>query len=96
VQETLAHVKKSYEANSDLSACTSVPSHGWVVRERRQRRERETHKGTAQHTVVEDKGDGLDDKAISRIMTEVQEAHPGVKFEAQDANRSISVRERQT
>lgn len=94
MQETLAHIKKSYEANSDLSACTSVPAHGWVERERRERRARETRKGTAHHAVVEDKGDGLDDKAVLRIMTEVQEAHPGVKFEAQDANRSIIVRTR--
>ena len=92
MQETLAYIKKSYEANSDLSACTSVPAHGWVERERRAHRERETRKGPTHHAVVEDTGDGIDDKAISRIITEVQEAHPGVKFEAQDANRSIIVR----
>ncbi|KAF3002034.1 hypothetical protein E8E13_008771 [Curvularia kusanoi] len=87
MQDTLAHITKSYEANPDLSASTSVPSHGWSARERR---ERESRKGFAQHAVVDDKSDGLDTEIVSRVMTEVQGAHPDVRFEAQDTNRSIT------
>lgn len=88
MQGTLAHVKKSYEANPDLSASTSVPSNGWIERESR---ERETRKGIAQHRVAEDNGDGLDGETISRITLEVQETQPNVKFETSDENRSITV-----
>lgn len=85
----LAHTKKSYQANSDLSTSTSVPSSGWIDRERR---ERESRKGNGQHTAVEDHGDSLDNEQISRIVAEVQEGQPNVKFEAQNDNHNIIVR----
>ncbi|KAF2633721.1 hypothetical protein BU25DRAFT_11720 [Macroventuria anomochaeta] len=87
VQEMLAHTKKSYEANPDLSTSTSVPSHGWIERERR---ERESRKGNGKHTAVENQGDRLDSEKISRIIAEIQEAQPNVKLEAQNDNRSIT------
>ena len=89
MQEMLAHTKKSYEANPDLSTSASVPSHGWIERERR---ERESRKGNGQHAAVEDQGDRLDNEKISRIIAQVQEAQPSIKLEAQNDNRSITVR----
>jgi len=84
----LAHVKKSYESNPDLSTSTSVPSHGWLERERR---EREARKRNGEHTAVEDQGGSLDNDKIMRIMAEVQEVQSNVKFQAQNDNTSIVV-----
>lgn len=87
VQETLAHTKKSYQANPDLSTCTSIPAHGWIARERR---ERELRTGNGQHTTVDDKGDKLDNEKISHTVAKVQEAHPDVKFEVDPDNHTIT------
>ena len=88
VQEMLAHTKKSYEADQDLSASTSVPAHGWVERERR---ERESHKGNGARIAVEDQGDKLDDERLAQTVAQVKEAHANVKMELQSDNRSITV-----
>lgn len=85
----LAHVKRSYESNQDLSASTAVPSHGWIERERR---EREVRKGTIQHADVEDKVEKLDTETLSRVLADVHGTQSSVKFEIQDDNRSINVR----
>lgn len=84
----LVHSKKSYEANPDLSASTSVPSHGWIERERR---ERESRKGYGEHTAVEDQSDSLEDGRISQIVTQIKDAHPNVKLDLQNDNPSIIV-----
>jgi hypothetical protein len=88
VQEMLAHTKKSYEANRDLSASTSVPSHGWTERERR---ERESRKGNGARIAVEDQSDKLDDERLPQIVAQVKEAHANIKLELQNDNRSITV-----
>ncbi|KAH6616732.1 hypothetical protein C7974DRAFT_51087 [Boeremia exigua] len=88
VQEILAHTRKSYETNTDLSSSISIPSHGWIERERR---ERESRKGNGQHTAVEDHGDNLDNETILRIVAEIQKAQPNVNIEAQNDNRSIVI-----
>ncbi|KAF1365287.1 hypothetical protein EJ07DRAFT_96182 [Lizonia empirigonia] len=85
VQDILAHARKSYEANSDLSTCTSVPAYGWVERENR---ERGSLKGNREHVAVEDQIDSLDEERISQIIAEVQEAHPNIKLELQDDGHS--------
>ncbi|KAF1932900.1 uncharacterized protein M421DRAFT_252068 [Didymella exigua CBS 183.55] len=89
VQETLAHTKKSFEANQDLAACVSVPSHGWIERARR---ERESHKSPGENTAVEDHSNRLDDETISRIIADIQGTQPNVKLQAHDGNRCITVR----
>lgn len=68
--------------------CTSVPSFGWVERERR---ERESRKGNGEHTAVEDQSDNLNEERMSHVIAEVQKAHPDVKLEPQDNSRSITV-----
>lgn len=88
MQETLARVRRSYEVNSDLSASTAVSSFGWTERERR---ERESRKGTTQHVAVEDKVERLDTEALSRILAEIHGAQSNVKLEIQDDGRSITV-----
>ncbi|KAJ8117847.1 hypothetical protein OPT61_g1048 [Boeremia exigua] len=88
VQEMLAHTRKSYEANPDLSASTSVPSHGWIERERR---ERESRKSNGQHTATEDHTDRLTDEKISRIVAEIKEAQPYLKLETQNNNNNIMI-----
>jgi hypothetical protein len=89
IQEMFAHTKKSYDANQDLAACASIPSHGWVERERR---ERESHKRHGENTAVEDHGNELDDETISRIIAEVQSAQPNIKLQAHNDSRCITVR----
>lgn len=89
VQEMLAHTKKSFEANPDLAACISVPSHGWIERECR---ERESHRSPGEHIAVEGHSNRLDDETMSRIITEVQGAQPNVKLQAQKDNHCITVR----
>ncbi|KAJ4412277.1 hypothetical protein N0V91_000748 [Didymella pomorum] len=86
VQETLAHTKKSFDANSDLTACASVPSYGWIERERQ---EHESHKGPGEHTTVEDHSNRLDDETVSCIVAEFQGTQPNIKLQAQDDKRSI-------
>jgi hypothetical protein len=85
----LTHAKKSLETNPDLAACASVPSHGWVERERR---ERELRKGNGEHAPANDQNYTLNDEDISRITTDFQKAHPNIKLEIQDNNRSLTVR----
>lgn len=84
-----AHTKKSFEADQDLAACASVPSYGWIERERR---ERESHKGSGENAAVEDDSNKLDDETISRIVAEVQGTQPNIKLQAQNDNRCITVR----
>ena len=84
----LAHTKKSYEANQDFSTSTSVPSHGWIERERR---ERESRKGNGAHTATEDQNNILDDQRISQTVKEVKGAHPNIKLDLASDNRSITV-----
>ena len=83
-----AHARKSQEANPDLSTSTSVPSHGWVERERR---ERESRKGSGEHTTVEDQSHNLNDEEISVINKEFQVAHPNIKLETQNGGHSMTV-----
>ncbi|KAF9697350.1 hypothetical protein EKO04_004859 [Ascochyta lentis] len=87
VQGMLEHARKSYEANPDLSACTFVPAHGWVERERR---ENDARKGDGEQTSTEGQSDTLDDERISLVVAEVQKAHPSVKLETYDDNRGIT------
>lgn len=84
----LAHTKKSYEANQDFSTSTSVPSHGWIERERR---ERESRKGNGSHTATEDQSNILDDQRISQTVEEVKGAHPNIEMDLASDNRSITV-----
>ncbi|KAF3036054.1 hypothetical protein E8E12_005036 [Didymella heteroderae] len=86
VQDILAHTKKSFEANQDLAACASVPSYGWIERERR---ERESHKGPGENTAIEDHSTKLDDETISRVIAEAEGTQPNIKLQAQNDNRCI-------
>ncbi|KAF3048884.1 hypothetical protein E8E11_005483 [Didymella keratinophila] len=86
VQETLAHTKRSFEANQDLAACASVPSHGWIERERR---ERESRKGCGENTAIENHSNKLDDETVSRIVKEFQMAQPTIKLQAKNDNHCI-------
>jgi hypothetical protein len=88
VQEMLVHARNSLEANSDLSTSASVPSYGWIERERR---EREAHKGNGEHIAAEDQSDTLNDEDISRITVHFRKAHPSIKLDVQDDNCSITV-----
>jgi hypothetical protein len=87
MQSTLEHVKESFGANADLSESVSIPSHGWVERARKAKESSES-KGSES---LEDVGATLTDEDISRIVVEFCKAHPDLKVEAQDDNRSISV-----
>jgi len=88
MQEILEHVKDSLKANPDLSESVSVPSHGWVEREKKAR---ESTKSTGSES-VEDTGATLTNEDISRIVVEFHKSHPNLKLETKDDNSSISVR----
>lgn len=89
VQETLRRAERSLAANADLSASVSLPSHGWVERERR---EREAKKGLKKgRESVEDMGAVLGEADVLQIVAEFRKAHPNIRLDAQDDGRSISV-----
>lgn len=88
VQEILAHTKKSFDADQDLAACASVPSYGWIERERR---ERELQKGPSEKTAAEDQSNELDDEMISRVIAEVQGTQPNITLQVQSDIQCIIV-----
>lgn len=85
----LAHARKSLDSNADLSACVSVPFHGWVERERR---ERESRKGPGECSPSEDHISTLSNEDISRIAVDFQKAHPNIKLGTRDDHRGFTVR----
>lgn len=88
IQHAFEHVRKSFAANADLSECVSIPSHGWVERERKAK---ESTKNTGGER-VEDATAKLSDEDISRIIVEFRKTHPNLKLETHDDDRTISVR----
>jgi hypothetical protein len=87
MQSAFEHVKQSFAVNTDLSECVSIPSHGWIERERKAK-ESTKSKGSES---VEDLGATLSDEEFSRIVVEFGKIHPNLKLETQDNDRSISV-----
>ncbi|KAF1947914.1 hypothetical protein EJ02DRAFT_440078 [Clathrospora elynae] len=88
IQSTFAHVKKSFDANADLSESASIPSYGWTERAQRAKDSKKSKGGES----VEDLGATLTDEAIGGIVVEFRKTHPNIKLETQDDNRSISTR----
>lgn len=75
-------------ANSDLSASASIPTYGWVARERRTHQAKDgSHKDK-----TEEVGNVLSDEEISQIIIEFRKTYPNVKLETHDDNRQIKVR----
>ncbi|KAI2475355.1 Med27 domain containing protein [Pyrenophora tritici-repentis] len=87
MQNILNHAKESFKGNPDLTESVSVPSHGWVERERKAKKSTKTK---SEH--VEDAGAILTDEEISRIVIEFRKSHPNLKLETTDDNTSISTR----
>ena len=87
LQSTFEHVKQSFDANPDLSESVSIPSHGWIERER------EAKKSTSRtrSDKVEDSGAIFTDSDVSRVVAEFRNAHPNLKVEMSDDNHSIHV-----
>lgn len=88
IQDTFDHIKKSFAANADLSACSSIPSYGWCERERHIRETKQSKKSDD----AEDYNTSLTYEDVPRILVEFQKAHPKIKLETQEDNGSISVR----
>ncbi|KAL1800885.1 hypothetical protein ACET3X_001227 [Alternaria dauci] len=88
MQGIFEHVKQSFSANADLSECVSVTSHGWVERARKAKASAKS-KGRES---VDDAGATLTDADISRIVVDFRKAHPNLKVEAQDDDRTIHMR----
>lgn len=80
VQSTFEHVKQSFDANADLSESVSIPSHGWV------QREREANKSTSKSRSdsVEDPATILTDGDIARVVAEFRKTHPDLELEMND------------
>jgi hypothetical protein len=87
MQETFEHVKKSFSANADLSARTSVPSHGWVDKHRKAQ---ELQKGQRDEG-PEEAGTALTDEDFVRIVDEFHNTYPNIKLKTQEGNRTIAV-----
>jgi hypothetical protein len=87
MQSTFEHVKQSFGANADLSESVAIPSHGWVERARKTK---ESKKSQGKDN-LEDAGAILTDEDISRIVVDFRKAHPNLKVEMRDDDRSISV-----
>ncbi|KAH7380623.1 mediator complex subunit 27-domain-containing protein [Pyrenochaeta sp. MPI-SDFR-AT-0127] len=86
-QGVFEHVKKSIGANADLAASASIPSSGWVERERR---ERAVKNGGARTENMEEAGDTVTDEDISQIIVDFRKNFPKVKLETQDDNNTVS------
>jgi hypothetical protein len=88
MQATFEHVKDSFGANADLSARTSVPSHGWVDK---QRKAQELQKGVRDERPEESVAT-LTDEEFLRIVQEFHETYPDIKLKTPEGNRIITVR----
>ncbi|KAF1842484.1 uncharacterized protein K460DRAFT_409892 [Cucurbitaria berberidis CBS 394.84] len=87
-QRTLEQVKLSLTKNADLAASASIPSHGWVERERREG----VLKKENRSETVEDFGNILTDEDIAGIVVGFQKTYTNIKLETRDENCSISTR----
>ncbi|KAF1921057.1 mediator complex subunit 27-domain-containing protein [Ampelomyces quisqualis] len=84
-QLVFEHAKKSFAANTDLSASKSTPSHGWTEREK----ERSTKRNNSSESLDESRSNSATED-VPQILVEFQKAHPSIKLETQDDNRTIS------
>jgi hypothetical protein len=86
-QIVFEHTKKSFAANADLSASKSIPSYGWTEREKK---ERTVKRNSSSESADETRANSaLED--VPQILVEFQKAHPSIKLETPDDNRTISV-----
>ncbi|KAI4647578.1 uncharacterized protein J4E78_008893 [Alternaria triticimaculans] len=88
LQSTFEHVKQSLGANADLSESVSIPSHGWTERARKAKESAKNQGGDNK----EDTGAIVTDEDIERIVVEFRKAHPNLKVETNDEDRSIQTR----
>jgi len=86
-QNLFEHSRKSLTTNADLSASTSIPSHGWTERERRQY---QAKKNSGDES-ADESGATLTNEEVLRIISEVQETWPSSKVDIQDDMYTISV-----
>lgn len=84
-QNVFEHTRKSLVANTDLSASTSIPSHGWTERERKARKSKKDNHVERTDEVT------LTDANVTRLIGEVKQAWPSLKVESQENNHIISV-----
>jgi hypothetical protein len=85
-QLVFEHTKKSFASNADLSASKSIPSHGWIEREKK---ERTVKRSNSSEGADENRDATLED--VSQVLVEFQKAHPNIKLDTQDNNRTITV-----
>ncbi|KAI4657134.1 uncharacterized protein J4E79_007750 [Alternaria viburni] len=88
VQSTFEHAKQSLSANADLSESVSIPSHGWAERARKAKESTKSQGGENK----EDTGAIVTDEDIERIVVEFRKAHPNLKVDTHDEDRSIQTR----
>jgi hypothetical protein len=86
-QKIFAHTTKSFATNTDLSASASTPAYGWIEREQKENKAKESsRRGSEDHNSTI-----LSDEDISQIIVDFQKTHPNIKLDLQDENRTISV-----
>jgi hypothetical protein len=87
MQSVFEHTKKSLAANTDLSASMSIPSCGWIEREKKERGANQSSRSES----MEESGTGLTDEEVAQLLGVFQKTHPTIKLATQDDNRTIIV-----
>jgi hypothetical protein len=88
IQAMFEHTRKSLAANTDLSASSAMPAHGWTEREKK---ERESQKNNCSES-TDDGSTALTDDDVARIVTDFQKSNPSMKLEMSDDGRTMTVR----
>lgn len=86
MEKIFEHTKKSQSANADFSAATSVPDHGWVAREKRERKSRDGARSEPVERTV-----SLTHEDIASAVLELQKSQPAVKLTLLEDKESISI-----
>lgn len=90
IQSIFEHTKKSQTENADLSAGASIPGHGWIERERK---ERDTNtKDGGKSTITEETEAILSAGDLTRIVEEFHKTHPNIQLDREDNDHIIKVR----
>ncbi|KAF2025274.1 hypothetical protein EK21DRAFT_76811 [Setomelanomma holmii] len=86
IQSIFEHTGKSYAENGDLSASRSIPSHGWIEREKKERESKKSSRSDSADSGIAT----LTDKDITRIAEEFRKTYPSIILDVQAEIDTIS------
>ncbi|KAH7077987.1 hypothetical protein BKA63DRAFT_276557 [Paraphoma chrysanthemicola] len=85
IQKAFEYTNQSYAENMDLTESRSIPAHGWIEREKKERSSIKSSRSDSTDESVST----LTDEDVNRIVEDFQKTYPGIKLETQDENRAI-------